>query len=77
MFFQHAQRAWKEFRIHNLEDYHDLYLRTNVVLLAKVNEVFREMPRALQTQSSTFLYISRIGLESMPKEHRNYIGAPN
>ena len=41
--YQHAQRIWKEFRIHNLGDYHDLYLRTDVVLLANVYEAFREM----------------------------------
>ena len=41
--YQHAQRVWKEFRIHNLRDYHDLYLRTDVVLLANVYEAFREM----------------------------------
>ena len=40
--YQHAQRVWKEFRIHNLGDYHDLYLRTDVVLLANVSEAFRE-----------------------------------
>ena len=40
--YQHAQKVWKEFRIHNLRDYHDLYLRTNVVLLANVYEAFRE-----------------------------------
>ena len=40
--YQHAQRVWKEFRIHNLGDYHDLYLRTNVVLLANVYEAFRD-----------------------------------
>ena len=34
--YQHAQRVWKEFGIHNLGDYHDLYLRTDVVLLANV-----------------------------------------
>ena len=39
---QHAQRVWKEFRIHNLGDYHDLYLRTDVVLLANMYEAFRE-----------------------------------
>ena len=40
--YQHAQRVWKEFGIHNLRDYHDLYLRTNVVLLANVFEAFRD-----------------------------------
>ena len=40
--YQHAQRVWKEFGIHNLGDYHDLYLRANVVLLANVFEAFRD-----------------------------------
>ena len=40
--YQHAQRVWKEFGIHDLGDYHDLYLRTDVVLLANVYEAFRD-----------------------------------
>ena len=40
--YQHAQRVWKEFRIHNLGDYHNLYLRTDVVLLANLCEAFRD-----------------------------------
>ena len=40
--YQHAQRVWKEFGIHNLGNYHDLYLRTDVVLLANVYEAFRD-----------------------------------
>ena len=40
--YQHAQKVWKEFGIHNLGDYHDLYLRTDVVLLVNVFEAFRD-----------------------------------
>ena len=40
--YQHAQRVWKEFGIHNLRDYHDLYFRTDVALLANVYEAFRD-----------------------------------
>ena len=40
--YQHAQRVWKEFGIHNLGDYHDLYLRTDVILLANLYDAFRD-----------------------------------
>ena len=34
--YQHAQKVWEEFGIRNLGDYHDLYLRTDLTLLANV-----------------------------------------
>ena len=40
--YQHAQRVWEEVGIHNLGDYHDLYLRTDVVLLTNVYEAFMD-----------------------------------
>ena len=40
--YQHAQRVWEEFRIRNLGEYHDRYLRTDVILLENVFEKFRE-----------------------------------
>ena len=40
--YQRAQKVWEEFGIRDLGDYHDLYLRTDVVLLANVYEAFRD-----------------------------------
>ena len=40
--YQHAQNVWEEFGIRDLGDYHDLYLRTDMVLLANVYKAFRD-----------------------------------
>ena len=41
--YEHACRVWREFGIRNMGEYHDLYLRTDVVLLANVFESFRRV----------------------------------
>ena len=41
--YEHARRVWSEFGINNLGGYHDLYLRTDVILLANVFESFRKV----------------------------------
>ena len=40
--YLHAQKLWKEFKIRNLGEYHDLYVQTDTLLFADVYEKFRD-----------------------------------
>ena len=39
--YEHGQQVWNAFRCQTLGDYHDIYLRTDVLLLADIFEAFR------------------------------------
>ena len=39
--YEHVHKVWKEYGLKNLGEYHDLYLKTDVLLLSNVSEAFR------------------------------------
>ena len=41
--YEHANRTWKEFDLKDLGEYHDLYLKMEVILLANVFEALRKV----------------------------------
>ena len=40
--YSHTQKVWDVFEIKNLGNYHDLYVQTDILLLADVYEKFRD-----------------------------------
>ena len=41
--YERARKVWREFGINNMGEYHDLYLKTDVILLENVFEAFRNV----------------------------------
>ena len=56
--YERAQRVWREFNIKNLGEYHDLYLKTDMLLLSNVTETFRNTFLGHYGLNPTHFYVS-------------------
>ena len=41
--YEHAKKAWNHFKMNTFRNYHDLYIQSDVLLLADVFENFRDV----------------------------------
>ena len=59
--YMHGKRVCKDFEIKNLGEYHDLYLKSDTLLLADVFENFRKMGlKIYQLDPAKFLSAPRL-----------------
>ena len=56
--YSHAKKVWKRFDMKNLEEYHDLYLKTDVLLQSNVFEAFRSVCLKQYSLDPTHFYTS-------------------
>ena len=54
--YQHAQKVWKVFNMKTMRDYHNLYNKTDVLLLADVFETFRKVCKKIYKLDPCWYY---------------------
>ena len=75
---RHAKRVFKSLNNKHLDDYHDLYVQSNALLLANVFENFRNMfIKVYELDPAHFFICTRISMAIMFKENRSRIRIDN
>ena len=68
----HTNIVFEKFKLNNLDDYHDLYVQSDTLLLADVFENFRKACiKTYEARSSTLHIITRISIASMFENNRS------
>ncbi|XP_041366673.1 uncharacterized protein LOC121381425 [Gigantopelta aegis] len=64
--YEHAQNVWSTFELKNMGEYHDLYMKTDVLLLADVFENFRDLClEYYHLDSAHYFTLSGVGWDAM------------
>ena len=76
--YRHANKVFKEFKLKNLGEYHDLYVQSDTLLLADVFENFRNMCiKVYELEPDHFFNCARIIMASLFKRNRGEIRLVN
>ena len=70
-----AQKVWREFRIENMQQYHDYFLNLDILLLADIFEHFRQNVHfGLRTRPRTLSYFSPLHIQCISQIYGAGIG---
>ena len=76
--YMHANKVFKEFKLKNLEEYHDLYVQSDTLSLADVFENFRKMCiKAYELDPANFLTAPGLAWQARFKINRCKIRIAN
>jgi len=71
--YEYAQKDWEAFGCKSLLDYHDIFLGTDVALLADVFENIRKLslPQAVRASPRALIHVPRFDLGYTAEEGQN------
>ena len=72
--YLHAQNVWETFKMNTMRDYHNLYLKSDVLLLSDVFENFRDVCFDNYHLDPAFYYSARTCLGCVFEDHKGQTG---